>query len=416
MARILIVGGSLAGLFAGNMLLRDGHDVRIMERSATPLDGRGAGIVTHLALNQALLRAGLADVGGLGVEVTRRIELGRDGLVRQSMPTRQVLTSWSRLYALLKGLFPAERYVHDAAFVDLREGDDEVHVTFRRGGALVVETADMLVGCDGIRSNVRAQLWPAVRAQYAGYIAWRGICEEADLSAATRTMLFDAFAFGLSDGEQILGYPVAGRDDTTQPGQRRYNTVWYRNVPEGPALAGLLTDESGLHFPGGIAPGSIDSRHVVAMREQARALLAPQFVEVIEQTQQPFLQPIYDLACEEIVRGRVALAGDAAFVARPHVGMGVTKAAQDACALADCIRVHGATATGLRAYAALRLPAGRQVVARGRELGEFMNTQTHRVEHSLGATDQAAWVLRNVAIDSSAIPAPTRGEPASHPH
>jgi 2-polyprenyl-6-methoxyphenol hydroxylase and related FAD-dependent oxidoreductases len=36
-----------------------------------------------------------------------------------------------------------------------------------------------------------------------------------------------------------------------------------------------------------------------------------------------------------MVFGRVALLGDAAFVARPHVGAGVTKAALDAASLAD---------------------------------------------------------------------------------
>jgi 2-polyprenyl-6-methoxyphenol hydroxylase-like FAD-dependent oxidoreductase len=42
MARILIAGGSLGGLFAANMLLRDGHDVLVLEKAAESLDGRGA--------------------------------------------------------------------------------------------------------------------------------------------------------------------------------------------------------------------------------------------------------------------------------------------------------------------------------------------------------------------------------------
>lgn len=407
MARILIVGGSLGGLFAGNMLLRDGHDVRIMERSATLLDGRGAGIVTHLALNDALLKAGLTNLDGLGVEVTRRIVLAPDGAVDQALATQQVLTSWSRLYSFLKGLFPQERYIHDASFVELRQSTGEVHVTLRRSGTEVIEAADLLIGCDGIRSSVRGQLWPGVRSQYAGYIAWRGICEERDLSAAARETLFDAFAFGLGDDEQILGYPVAGRGDTTERGGRRYNTVWYRNAPPGAGLADLMTDENGLHFPNGIPPASVARRHIAAMREDACKLLAPQFREVLEKTEQPFLQPIYDLTCDEIALGRVALAGDAAFVARPHVGMGVTKAAQDASVLTDCIRKHGATPQALNAYQSCRLPAGQAVVQRGRELGQYMNTQAHRAEHHHSASSQALWVLRNVAVDSSPNAAPS---------
>ena len=54
-----------------------------------------------------------------------------------------------------------------------------------------------------------------------------------------------------------------------------------------------------------------------------------------ERRAQPFLQPIYDLDSPRMAFGRVALLGDAAFVARPHVGMGVTKAGDDAMALAQ---------------------------------------------------------------------------------
>ena len=50
MARILIAGGSLGGLLAANMLLRDGHEVQVFEQATRSLDGRGAGIVTHAAL------------------------------------------------------------------------------------------------------------------------------------------------------------------------------------------------------------------------------------------------------------------------------------------------------------------------------------------------------------------------------
>jgi 2-polyprenyl-6-methoxyphenol hydroxylase-like FAD-dependent oxidoreductase len=125
------------------------------------------------------------------------------------------------------------------------------------------------------------------------------------------------------------------------------------------------------------------------MREAARRLLAPQFAEIIEKTAQPFVQPIQDVMSTQVAFGRVALMGDAAFVARPHVGMGVTKAAQDAMALSDAIRVHGASAAALQAYEALRLPAGQAVVQRARELGAYMQGRSDR---------DAAAVLRHTAV------------------
>ena len=74
------------------------------------------------------------------------------------------------------------------------------------------------------------------------------------------------------------------------------------------------------------------------MREEAAQVLAPQFNAMVALCEQPFLQPIYDLEVPRMAFGRVAILGDAAFVARPHVGAGVAKAAEDALTLAQCSR------------------------------------------------------------------------------
>jgi 2-polyprenyl-6-methoxyphenol hydroxylase-like FAD-dependent oxidoreductase len=68
--------------------------------------------------------------------------------------------------------------------------------------------------------------------------------------------------------------------------------------------------------------------------------------------------------------GRVALLGDAAFVARPHVGAGVTKAALDAMCLADSIRSAGYDlAAALTEYDRRQRQLGDWCVARGRQMG-----------------------------------------------
>jgi 2-polyprenyl-6-methoxyphenol hydroxylase-like FAD-dependent oxidoreductase len=71
--------------------------------------------------------------------------------------------------------------------------------------------------------------------------------------------------------------------------------------------------------------------------------------------------------------GRVALAGDAAFVARPHVGMGVTKGAGDAMALAESlVESGGDVPSALERYESRRLRFNAAVVAHGRELGAWL--------------------------------------------
>jgi 2-polyprenyl-6-methoxyphenol hydroxylase-like FAD-dependent oxidoreductase len=87
-------------------------------------------------------------------------------------------------------------------------------------------------------------------------------------------------------------------------------------------------------------------------------------------TPQPFLQPIYDLESPHMALGRVALIGDAAFVARPHVGAGVSKAAEDAEALAAALDAgEGDLPAALARFEAERLPRNRRVIERARYLG-----------------------------------------------
>jgi 2-polyprenyl-6-methoxyphenol hydroxylase-like FAD-dependent oxidoreductase len=368
MARIVIAGGSLGGLMAANLLLRDGHEVTVLEKAVGPLDGRGAGIVTHQALVDGLHRCGMERSTVLGVAVQGRVTLAVDGSVLGELAMPQVLTSWSRLHQILKDLFPAQKYRQGIAVRGVEQHSGGVRVQTSAGGL----EADLLIAADGIRSVVRQQLWPQVQSSYAGYVAWRGLCEEMLLSRNCLQSVFERFSFGVPPGEQLIGYPVAGPGNRLEPGQRAWNFVWYRPAPEPGGLARLLTDADGVHHAQGIPPQKVSWREIARMRSDARQLLAPAFAEIMEKTAQPVLQPIHDLHSEQIVEGRVALIGDAAFVARPHVGMGVTKAMQDAVALADALRVHGANAAALQAYQQVRRPAGQRVVERGRRLGAYM--------------------------------------------
>lgn len=372
--RALVIGGSLGGLFAANLLLRAGWDAEVFERSPVPLSGRGAGIVTHPPLVDALARAG-ADPGAvLGVAVPGRVAFARDGSVLGRRDAPQVLTSWSRLYSLLDAAFPAGRVRRGWTLEGVRQDEAGVTACFA-GGAEA--RGDVLIGADGIRSAVRAALLPEVRAKYAGYVAWRGLADEAALPAAAHSALFERFAFCLPDGEQMLGYPIAGDGDDIRPGRRRYNFVWYRPA-DAAALQDMQTDADGRTHPDGIPPALIRPALAAAMRADADRVLSPQFAEVVRACAAPFLQPIHDLAVPRMVQGRVALLGDAAFVARPHVGMGVTKAAQDAVALAEVLAGASATVPGaLAAYEADRLPAGAAVIRRARALGAYMQAQRH---------------------------------------
>jgi 2-polyprenyl-6-methoxyphenol hydroxylase-like FAD-dependent oxidoreductase len=370
--RALVIGGSLGGLFVAHLLRNDGWKVDVFERVPDELAGRGAGIVTHPELFDALVRCGVEIDASIGVEVPSRVTLDATGRPIGEFALKQVFTSWGRLYAALKDRFPAAAYHQGFSLERVEQSGGAVVACFANGQRA---RGDLLVGADGIRSTVRSQWMPSVAPQYAGYVAWRGLVEEAEISPQTHAALFDRLAFCLPPGEQLLGYPVAGAGNTTEPGRRRYNLVWYRPAAEESGLVDLLTDESGHQHEVSIPPPLIRREIIARLRHDADTLVAPQFAELVRLTPQPFFQPIYDVELPRLVFDRVVLAGDAAFVARPHVGMGVTKAAGDAVALADALRAHDDVDVALRRYEAVRLRLGATVVARARHLGAYMQAQ-----------------------------------------
>ena len=79
--RVAVVGGSLGGLLAANLLLRAGHEVTVHEQIPDELSGRGAGIATHKELLNALELAGAVVDPTVGLNIEQRIVLGMDGSV-----------------------------------------------------------------------------------------------------------------------------------------------------------------------------------------------------------------------------------------------------------------------------------------------------------------------------------------------
>src|SRR6266705_865646 len=333
--RALIIGGSMSGLLAGLMLRQAGWRVDVYERVESELAGRGAGIVAQPELIERLRRLGL-DPTDLGVAITTRRLLDTAGRIVGENARPQVLTAWERAYRILRDAFPPAHYHRGKGLQSFADAGRSVVAHFTDGTR---EEADLMVGADGIRSTVRQQLMPALGPLYVGYVAWRALIPEQAIPRAIYDDLIPYMTFCLPPGEQFLGYPVAGPDNDLRPAHRRYNIVWYRPAEEATELKRLLTDESGVTHAVSIPPPLIRREAVAAMRAAAERLIAPQMRQIVRLMDEPILQPIYDLATPRMAFGRVAIIGDAAFVARPHVAAGVAKAADDAVALATALEV-----------------------------------------------------------------------------
>jgi 2-polyprenyl-6-methoxyphenol hydroxylase-like FAD-dependent oxidoreductase len=392
--RAVIIGGSMSGLLAGIMLSRRGWDVDIFERVTNELAGRGAGIVAQAELIARMEGLGL-DTRNLGVAVTTRKILDRAGRAVSMLECPQVLTAWERVYRLLRDAFGTERYHRSTGLRAFEQSGEGVLAHFSDGSAV---EADVLIGADGLRSTVRQRCAPDVLPLYAGYVAWRALLAESAIPPEIHRELFMDMTFCLPPGEQCLCYPVAGPNNELREGQRRYNVIWYRPANEASELPALLTDKTGVTHSISIPPPLIRAEPIAAMRAAAEQLLAPQLRKIVSLIDEPILQPIYDLESPRLAFGRIAIIGDAAFVARPHVAAGVSKAADDAAALTAALDADDVSAA-LRRYEAERLPENRKIIERARHLGAYLQaTQTaeERARSALHSIPQA--VLEETAV------------------
>jgi len=363
--RIRIVGGSLAGLFAGIMLQQAGHDVRIYERSKNGLAGRGAGLVGQSDLLHILRLIGCEHVARVGVLAKERIYLNKDGSIAQTVNMPQMQISWDVLFETVASRIASGSYLLGRDVIDVLDGDSGAELVFGDGSR---ETADLVIGADGLGSVVRKGANPEdFQNGYSGYVAWRGLIPEASLPSSA-ALLLDRFSFYVRPGVHILGYLVPGSKGEMNIESRRYNWVWYRKVQPN-ELAGTFTDLFKRMHTFSLPRGGLSGDRLEALRADARQILPTQFALAVEAEPSPSIQGIFDYEAPRMIGRSIVLIGDAAFVARPHTAMGVSKAAGDVMALSNCLASAVDLAAALQRFEADRSVVGREIVAYGRQLG-----------------------------------------------
>ncbi|WP_036500459.1 FAD-dependent monooxygenase [Nocardia aobensis] len=335
--RVIVVGGGIGGMAAAIALHRRGHDVEVWERAAA-VGEVGSG----LTLWPNGLRA--LDAIGVGAEVRSRAMADTEGGIRDRSGRWLTRTDTEKV---------ADRYgpvvaVHRADLFDILRtalGEDRLRLgvtvtgvdiedpavqVLHSGGA---ETADLVIGADGLRSVVRTAVCPHARPpRYAGYTAWRMITEpQPDLRQGGQ-IWGSGEIFGivpLADHRvYMFGAVNAAEGERAPDGEfsavRRRFGAWPDPVPR-------LLDA--------VSPDSV-MRH-----------------------------DIYHLPdLPTFVRGRVALLGDAAHAMTPNMGQGANLALEDAVTLAALLD-NGELDDALRRYDALRRPRTRALAHRSRRIG-----------------------------------------------
>ena len=360
--RVTIVGGSLGGLSCAIELAAAGCEVEVLERSPVPLEGRGAGIVLHPVTTATLERLGGFDLGRLSSAATTLRFLDAEGRVEHEEPIAYRFTSYATLHAALLDRVPPARHHLGREVASLEERPGMPVVVRCRDGE--VREADLVVGADGIRSIVRRSLDPTAAPRPAGYVAWRGTVDDAELPAAAGR-LRGLLTYHVGRRTHILTYeiPTPGH-----PRARSMNWVWYRNLG-GAALGDLLTDRDGITHDLSLAPGQVRPAFLDELLAAAEQL-PPPCAALVRGTVDPFVQVVADLEPRVLARGRICLIGDAACVLRPHIAVGTAKAVDDGRSLAAALASRATVDDALAAWQPERLALARTASARTREVGE----------------------------------------------
>jgi 2-polyprenyl-6-methoxyphenol hydroxylase-like FAD-dependent oxidoreductase len=351
-SRALVVGAGIGGLAAGVALRRAGWDVRIFERASSP---RELGFALSLAPNAvaALRELGLADrvvargcVGG-ATELRKA-----DGAVLKRFDLGSALSGEPSVVALRQALHGALLEATDPAGLSLdseaigfRVSDGGVVLTLAGGRS---ETGDILVGADGVRSVIRAQLHPGEPPpRRSGYTAIRG---------AAHGVLYH---LGNATGVAYLGRAVEAA--TIRAGGDVI--YWYMSL-----------------LSGDVPPVTEGVR---ATAERCAAMLDRSFRAIVRATRTEDLRIDELLDRKPIAQwgsGPVTLLGDAAHPMLPHTGQGAAQALEDAVALGLALSAGDAPEAGLRRYELIRSGRTRALVYRGRRIAAFTTNKSRVVD------------------------------------
>ncbi|MCJ1448894.1 MAG: hypothetical protein MMC23_009413 [Stictis urceolatum] len=300
----------------GIVLRRLGHNVHILERTeSSTRDSQAAGIGAGPHVQDFLGKYDLSQHPfSMPCDVVRI--LNSDGTLRRVISLPRQLTSWDALYYRLRANFDGAQteYCRDDLSEQLRK------------------FADLVIAAGSASSVIKSSFLPNYpRPEYAGYVAWRGVVPENEVSAGVRTMFQGYVSAFSAQGEHMLVYHIPGTNGSLAPGSRFLNFVWYTPVTAY-ILPDILTDINGVQHRRSIGAGLLRPEVWVAQRTHAHHVLSPQFVQLIDAVIKQFVQAVEDSSVSRAVfaNSRVILAGEALAVVRPHTAQGADNIAQAA--------------------------------------------------------------------------------------
>jgi salicylate hydroxylase len=343
---VVIIGGGIGGLFAANALIAQGLRVSVYEQ-APKLGEVGAGVYVTANAVRHLERVG---VGPAFAQCGARVGPGSSYYRHDGTPIAQVQVSdasgWNACFGihradyvdLLAANLPAGIVHTGYRAVGFEQSADFARVRFANGA---VAEADVVVGADGIHSEMRPHVFPPSKPVFHGTISYRGLVSRERLP----DWPMDRWEMWAGPARHFLVFPV-----------RHGAMVNY--------VGFVPTDEE--MKESWSAPGDPE-----VLRREFEGW-DTRIGAVLKQVDKAFRWALYDREpLPTWTRGRLTLLGDAAHPMLPHLGQGANQTIEDGMALATVLAHADTTAVpaSLLAYERLRRERVAEVVLGARTQG-----------------------------------------------
>ena len=342
--RILIVGGGIAGLTAAIALNRRGYSATVIERAAG-WEAVGAGLSLGANAMAVFESLGIAeDLDAVGHIRRTSSFLDLTGAVGYKIDLAQVCPVGTHDLAVHRAELLRVLLRHQPSpvrwgctLVLLRQGAAEVTAELSDGTA---SAYDLVIGADGIRSQVRDLMFPSGSLRFMGQVYWRGSIEAAVVQDWTHQV----------GGERFFGMSPVGSG-------RLY---WF---------AQLRTPEPFDDDPG----GRIDD---LRARFADFGLPAATVLALLDSSADIHFGPIYEVGLQDWVAGSVVVIGDAAHAVSPVMSQGGGMAVEDATVLAEELDAADTVTEALASFVQRRRQRVDYVREQSNERLRAMNVRT----------------------------------------